>query len=182
MKKTLSLLLALLLALPLLCACGNKSTTPGVPDGCERLESAALDFRFCYPKTWEPDRDDGMLSVRYNVGTALHASYASVSAMAFALSDLNTGANDYWDGYRSELEKNFPGIEFLKEKEECALGGVIANRNRAKYAQDGIDICFETVVCIRAGYVYLVTLTTPERNYSDTVPGFETILDTFEFV
>ena len=182
MKKTCTLLLALLLVTALLCSCGNSSDTPGVPDGCERLESAALDFRFCYPKAWEPDRTDGMLSVRYNVGSALHASYASVSAMGFSLSDLTMGANAYWDSYRAQLETNFPGIEFLKEKEEITLGGVVANRNRCKYLQDDLEICFETVVCIRAGYVYLVTLTTPERNYPDTVPGFETIIGTFEFV
>lgn len=182
MKKTVSLLLVLLIAVSLLCACGNESDTPGVPDGCERIESAALDFRFCYPKKWSPDRTDGMLSVRYNVGTALHASYASISAMAFSLSDLSMGANNYWDSYRKQLETNFPGIEFLKEKEEITLGGVIANRNRTKYVQDDIEICFETVVCIRAGYVYLVTLTTPERNYGDTLAGFETVISTFEFV
>lgn len=181
MKKLFCLLLTLLLTLPLLCACGNENQNPEIPDGCEMISSEALDFRFCYQKSWEPDRTDGMLSVRYNVGTQLHASYASISAMAFNLSDLTMGANNYWDQYRGQLETNFPGIEFLKEKEETTLGGVVANRNRCKYKQEDLDICFETVVCVRAGYVYLITLTTPERNYPDTVGCFETVIKTFKF-
>ena len=183
MKKGICWLLAFLLVFAFF-GCGNESDDPNVPDGCKLLSSEALDFSFCYPDEWEPDRTDGMLSVRYNVGTNLTTVYASVSAMAFSLSasDLNMGANNYWDRYKTQLESNFAGIEFLKEKEETNLGGVVANRNRCKYVQDELEICFETVICVRSGYVYLVTLTVPQRNYGDALAGFETIIKTFKFI
>lgn len=182
MKRIVCLLLSLLLPVLLLCACKEGGGESGVPDGCLKAESEALDFFFCYPEEWELDRNDGMLSVRCNVGTQLNTVYASVSAMAFGLSDPLMGANNYWDEYRSQLETNFPGMEFIKEKEEIKLGGVVANRNRCKFEQDGLEICFETAVCVKNGSVYLVTLTVPERSYADARGGYDTILSTFAFL
>ena len=180
-KKILSLLLILPV---LLAAAGCQIALPSsVPEGCKEASSEALDFAFYFKDTWELDRADGMLSIKYNVGNNVSKQYATVSAQAFSLQDSEMGANDYWDSYKGDMQSAYGSmITFQNEKLETTLGGVVANRSRYTIVMEEIPFLFEQVICVRYGNVYLVTLTVPESRYQDVVDGFDTVLTHFRFL
>lgn len=187
MKKTFLFrcLPFLLLASLLLCACSGKESDGDVPEGCVRLENESVDYTFCYDETWEVDRSDGMVGIKRNVAGGSSIAYASISVMSFTLpdSDKGMGANNYWDSRRPELEEFYGGrITFEREREECELGGIPANRNlyTTQPFADESYTC-EQVVCIRGGVVYLITLTAPEGGYESAVDCLNTVVETFAF-
>ena len=178
----------LLLAALVLCACSGKGNgdTPegGVPDGSVRFENEALNYTFCYAENWEVDRSDGMAGIKCNVAGATSEAYASISVMSFTLGrgQKDWGANNYWDDYRSQLEDLYgEHISFESTKEECKLGGVIANRNRYTLQLSDMTYTYEQVICVRSGEVHLVTLTAPEGSYDKVIDCFHTVVDTFSF-
>lgn len=176
------LLLAVILLL-LSTACQTSLTPSNAPEGCKEAASEALDFAFYYPDTWELDRADGMLAVKYNVGNSLTKQYATITAQGYSLSDTGLGANDYWDKHKNEMIAAYGSlISFQNEKMETKLGGVVANRNRYAIVMDGVSYSFDQVICIRYGNVYLVTLCSPETNYADVVKGFDTVIESFRFL
>lgn len=175
-----ALLLTVLLCLALLSSCSGKEQDP--LEGCLRAENEAVDYTFCYPDDWEPDRNDGMIAVKYNVGERGAIAYASVSVQAFELERKDTGANAYWEDYRKQLEDVYgEKLVFSSEKEQTALGGVVANRNRYTLKLSDVTYAFEQVICVRNGTVYLVTLTVPEQRKDAVAEAFETILGSFAF-
>lgn len=183
--KLKTILLVLLICLcTVLSACGNASKTEptDAPDGCVRTENDAVDYSFCYPNTWELDRNDGMIGIKYNIANRGAIAYATVSTMAFQLSDTSMLANAYWDSHREELTDLYGDkLNVLSEKAETKLGGVVANRNRYTVALSDVTYTFDQIICINKGQVYLVTLTVPEVGYETAVPCLETVLSTFTF-
>ena len=180
-KRILSALL-LLTVLATAAACRTALPTD-VPQGYKEAASEALDFAFYFKDTWELDRTDGMLSIKYNVGNNVSKQYATVSAQAFSLQDSEMGANDYWDSYKGQMQSAYGSmITFQNEKLETSLGGVVANRNRYTIVMEEIPFLFEQVICVRYGNVYLVTLTAPESRYQDVVDGFDAVITHFRFL
>lgn len=172
----------LLLASLLLCACSGGEGNGDAPEGSLRIENEAVDYTFCYDETWEMDRNDGMVGIKYNVGGSSSIAYASISVMSFTLADSSAGANNYWEDYRADLVDLYgERITFETEKEECTLGGIPANRNRYTLLLSDVTYTYEQIVCVRYGVVYLVTLTAPEGGYEKTVDCFETVIGTFAF-
>lgn len=172
----------LLLAALLLCACSGGENSGDAPEGCLRMENDAVDYTFCYNEAWETDRSDGMVGIKYNVAGDSSLAYASISVMSFTLANSNMGANNYWDDYRADLVDLYgERIAFETEKEACELDGVPASRNRYTLLLSDVTYTYEQVICIRYGVVYLVTLTSPEGSYENTIGCFETVIGTFEF-
>ena len=171
-----------LLAALLFCACSSERAEGDAPEGCALFDGE--DCSFYYAEEWEIDRDDGMTGIKHNIAGDKAFAYASVSVMAFTLSDSNQGANNYWDDYRADLTDVYGDrIQFTSEKEETELGGVPACRNRytLQLSEDDLPYRFEQTVCVRYGTAFLVTFTVPEDGYDDTVGCYETVLSTFAF-
>lgn len=163
-------------------ACGSKQPTDA-PEGCLRAGNDAVDFTFCYTDTWQLDRNDGMIGIKYNIAQSGTIAYASISAQAYTLSDSSLLANQYWDSYRDDLKEIYgDSVTISSEKEETQLGGVIANRNRYAVVYSDVTYRFEQVICIRKGAVYLLTFTTPEPGYETAISCFETAIETFAFL
>lgn len=183
MKRTfLFRVLPLLLGVLFLCACSKKTDDDGVPEGCLRAGNDAVDYTFCYAEDWELDRNDGMIAIKRNVAGGASIAYASISVQVFTLSDSGMGANNYWEQYREDLEELYGDrINFTSEKEECRLGGVIANRNTYTLAFSDTVYSFEQVLCVRNGAVYILTLTAPETGFDTAHPCFDTVISTFAF-
>lgn len=172
----------LLLASLLLCACSGKENNGDAPEGCVRMENEAVDYTFCYDETWELDRSDGMVGIKYNVAGGSSIAYASISVMSFTLSDSSAGANNYWDTYRADLVDLYgERIAFETEKAECTLNSIPANRNHYTLQLSDSTYTYEQVICIRYGVVYLITLTAPEGGYESTIDCFNTVIETFAF-
>ena len=171
-----------LLAALLLCACSSGRTEGDAPDGGVLFEGE--DYSFYYAEEWQVDRSDGMTGIKNNIADDRAVAYASISVMAFTLSDSDQGANNYWDDYRADLTDVYgERIQFTSEKEEMELGGVPACRNRytLQLSEDDLPYRFEQTVCVRYGVAYLVTFTVPEGGYDDTVGCYEMVLSTFAF-
>lgn len=181
-KSTLLIMLACLCCL--FCACGESGDTVStdVPDGCVRTENDAVDYSFCYLSTWELDRNDGMIGIKYNIADRGAIAYASISTMAFTLEDSSMLANAYWDSYRADLTELYGDkLNVLSEKAETKLGNVVANRNRYTVALSDVTYTYDQIICVRNGVVYLVTLTVPEAGYDAAVSCLDTVVSTFAF-
>lgn len=185
MKFKTALLILIVCLCTVLSSCGESAATEStdVPDGCVRTENETVDYHFCYLSSWELDRNDGMIGIKYNIADRGAIAYASISTMAFTLEDSSMLANAYWDNYRDTHLKDLYGdkLNVLSEKAETKLGGVVANRNRYTVALSDVTYTFDQIICIRNGVVYLVTLTAPELGYEKAVPCLETVISTFEF-
>lgn len=183
--RFLLLALALLLCATLaLSSCNSEEEQTDIPEGCLLAGNDAVDYTFCYLNTWELDRNDGMIGVKFNVGKQGTLAYASVGVSAFTLEDSSMLANAYWDEINKPDLLDLYGEEklnFVSEKVPAKLGGVEANRNRYTLRLSDITYTFEQVICIRYGVVYLVTYTVPEAAYDAAVDGFEKIIETFTF-
>ncbi len=181
-KRFLRLLLFPLLSALLLSACSSNQTEGDAPEGCVPFEGE--DYSFYYAENWEIDRSDGMTGIKHNIAGDKAFAYASISVMAFTLSDSEQGANNYWDDYRADLTDVYDDrVQFTSEKEEMELGGVPACRNRytLQLSEDDLLYRFEQTVCVRYGTAFLVTFTVPDDGYDSTVSCYETVLSTFAF-
>ena len=182
MKRT-SLFLLLLCFCILLSACGNQEKTEtDAPDGCLRAGNEATDFTFCYPNTWELDRNDGMISVKTNVGQSGVKAYASISVMAFTLEKSDMGAANFWDQHKADLTDNYGDkITFTEEKKEIKLAGEKACLCRYSIKMSDVTYEYQQIFCVRYGQVYIITLTTPEGTVNAVSDGWKTVQDTFAF-
>lgn len=182
MKKTF-LILFLCLCTILVTGCNNNATEDDtLPEGCLRAENDATDFNFCYPNTWTVDRNDGMISIKTNVGSGGTLAYATISVQAFTMEDTTQSAGNFWDAHKADLEDLYGDkLTIEKEKEEAELAGNIAAR--AKYTIKLTDMTyqFEQIICVRYGVAYMITLTAPEGTYETAAPGLETVMTYFVF-
>ena len=182
MMKRISLLLMLLCVCMVFASCSQTKTPTDAPEGCLRAGNEATDFTFCYPNTWQLDRNDGMISVKTNVGSSGTKAYASISVMAFTLEDSSQGAGNFWDKHKADLTDTYgEKISYTEEKKATKLDGVEACISR--YSIKLTDVTYEYVqlFCVRYGQVYLITLTTPEGTMDGVTDGWDTVLETFVF-
>ena len=181
MKRTTLLLMLLCLCL-VLASCGKTETPTDAPEGCLRAGNEATDFTFCYPNTWQLDRNDGMIAVKTNVGSSGTKAYASISVMAFTLEDSNQGAANFWDKHKEDLTDTYgEKIAYTEEKKELELDGNKACLCRYSIKLSDVTYLYEQIFCVRYGQVYILTLTYPEGTQDGVTEGWKTVQETFVF-
>lgn len=181
MKKTL-LLLFLCVCTVLMAGCNNAPQDDTLPEGCLRAENEATDFNFCYPNTWVIDHNDGMLSIKTNVGKGGTLAYASISVQAFTMEDSTMSVGNFWDSHKADLEDLYGDkLVIEKEKEETKLADNIAARARYSIKLTDMTYEFEQIICVRYGVAYMITLTAPEGTYDTVAPDLETVMTYFVF-
>ncbi len=181
MKKTL-LLLFLCACMILMVSCNKAPKDETLPEGCLRAENDATDFNFCYPNTWVIDRNDGMISIKTNVGKSGTLAYASISVQAFTMEDSTMSAGNFWDTHKADLEDLYGDkLTIEVEKEETKLAGDIAARAKYSIKLSDMTYDFEQIICVRYGVAYMITLTAPEGTYETAAPGLETVMTYFVF-
>ncbi len=180
MKRLMLLLLAV--SLFLLASCGGKNEgEESMPKNTNRAGNDAVDYFFYYPDNWTVDRNDAMISIRYDASPSnTFERYASISVISFTLVDPQQVVNEYWEEYEDDLAETYSDYELLKS-EETELGGVIAARKEYTGGLGGTTYNFVQVVCIRNGVVYLVTFTASREDYSKTISAMETVISNFHF-
>lgn len=181
MKKTL-LILFLCLCTLLTVGCNNQPEDSTLPEGCLRAENDATDFNFCYPNTWVIDRNDGMISIKTNVGSGSTLAYASISVQAFTMEDTTLSAGNFWDTHKADLEDLYGDkLTIESEKEETTLANTVAARAKYSIKLSDMTYEFDQIVCVRYGVAYMITLTAPQGTYESVKAGLETVMTFFVF-
>lgn len=181
MKKTLLILLLCFCTL-LTVGCNKEAADDTLPEGCLRAENDATDFNFCYPNTWVIDRNDGMISIKTNVGKGGTLAYASISVQAYTMEDSTMSAGNFWDTHKADLEDLYGDkLSIEVEKEETKLADNVAARAKYSIKLSDMTYDFEQIICVRYGVAYMITLTAPEGTYETAAPGLETVMTYFVF-
>ena len=200
MKRTFVFITAILLLLPLLAACNRSSGTDYSALEKEDLASAgyrsgneAADFTLYYPNDWELADNSGIVMIRKDVDDSeITARYASISAIAFALTETSQGARDYWNSYKKDIGEAFKDFKMIgetsaaegeeqKEGEEITLGGTVALKVRYSASITGSTYLYDQVICCRNAYVYIITLTSTTDDYDSVKDALDTVVKYFEF-
>ncbi|HBR30535.1 MAG: PsbP-related protein [Eubacteriales bacterium] len=183
MKKTLTLLIAIVAFL--LVSCKSEPSGESLPDGMLLANNEAVDYYFYYPEGWEIDRNEGMISIRYNTSEKVGLEeYASISVMSFTNKDTAQVVNKYWEENVSSIANLFEGDGddyAIKDESEIRLDNVVSARKVYTGTLDGNTYKFAQVICIRNSIVYLITFTGTEDDYSNLIDDFDTVISNFHF-
>jgi hypothetical protein len=187
MKKFIATLLAaatLLIPVLGLSSCKNNTADTSAPEKTKKAGNEAVDYYFYYPEDWQLDRNDGMISIKYNTSQSTKAEkYASISITTYNLSEQNQGVNDYWNKvYEPNLKSTFTKDTYSSiDNKELQLDGVSAARKGYSGKFNDSTYKFVSVICNRYGYAYLITFTAAEGDYDKTVGALDTIINNFHF-
>ncbi len=190
MRRTaLSTFLFLLLAAMLFTGCSVKEKIDNswVPAGMKLLENSNVDYTVYVPENWKIDLSSGV-STAYDEKT-----HASVSIVAFNLEKdmLQASVDTYWDYYVKSLTDSFPDFAYVTEADTEAEDFVpgestVLDQTAAKcYTYTctitGTKYQFLQCICIRGGYVYMITYTATPDNFSTHLDDIYNIIGNFKF-
>ena len=194
MKRIISLTLIVLFAVAALAGCTNNAEV-SAPDGQKVAGRAAgndaVYYSFNYPDDWDIAENDGIVAIRKDLNKSdLIAQYASINVLTFGLSDVNTGARDYWKQYKKDLSDNLLDFKMLgqteegenaKDGEETKLGDTVALKVRYSGRYSEKTYLYDQVICCRNGTVYIVTLTAVNDDYDSVKDVLDTVTGSFVF-
>lgn len=176
MKKIISLIITLVLALSLLCGCTNSGYAP---DGMKVLESSdKLDYNIYIPAGWVQDLSTGVVSAYVSSN-----DLSNISMTQFNLEELKK-LDEYVSDYIKELEENlqeFKLEEGYPEKGKTLLGGVEAAKIEYTAKLVGKEYKFMQIICVRGGTIYYFTYTALSEAYDSHIEAVQQILDNFAF-
>lgn len=201
MKKIIALVCSVLLCLSL-CACEQKD--PNVPDGMKLVETESKDYSLFVPEDWSVDMSTGVVSA---YASLVDQSNVSFTGFAIKMRDLyaetvassDTGSDAevkglvdvFWDDYSDDFAETFGDtMKYIDEngKESdspvyvrTTLGGIEANKYTYTARVTGETYKFTQVVCIEAGYVYILTYTAVTDSYDEHLEDVESIIANFRF-
>lgn len=178
MKKILLILVSL--SLMLLSSCDKQNETD--PENMNKADNDLADYYFYYPKDWQLDRNDKMISIKRNTAmSANREQYSTISVMGSNLKNQQLGVNQYWEENEPELKNFYKDTYKFIGSSEIELNDVPASIKEYSGALGDVVYRFAQVICIRKGYVYFITFTAIEDDYDKSVGGFETVISNFHF-
>ncbi len=165
MKKTIALLLALLMSAFLFTACGEETD---IPDGMQLVENDFVDYKLFVPTDWIPNTSiDGFLSAKANDNSNI-----SVQVMTWGV--VYQALDEYFrTDYFKKVESTFKTVVLLED--ECSAENQIvgtaenpANKYVYTVESDGAVYKIMQYFTYKDGYLYILTYT---GKISDTVNG-----------
>ncbi len=202
MKRFTALMLTLLLCLAL-CACGQ--TDPDVPDGMKLVETESKDYSLFVPINWSVDMSTGVVSAYASLIDQSNVSFTGFAVnMRDLAADTVAGGDDtgsdadakgmievFWEGYQEDFAETFGDtMKYIDENGDevdspapakTTLGGFEANKYTYTARVTGQTYKFTQVVCIEAGYVYILTYTAVTESYDEHLEDVESIIANFRF-
>ena len=179
MKKLTLCLLALCLLLPLV-AC-SETTEDGytIPDGWQLISNDNVDYYMVVPEDWITDLNTGVISAK--------CSTVDPTNVTVITQELKTGLtlDEYWEQYGVKNASLLGEVAFYTEGASKMLhraGDRTVPAKRYTYTATLEDMVyvFDQVVCICDNYVFLITMTATEENYTDMhISEFEDMIDHF---
>ncbi len=206
MKKTLLLLLTLLLCLGALTACGGRDDY--VPNGFKRISHDNAEYYLYVPTSWVSDLSTGV--------TAAYVSEkdrSSISFMAFEVNDAilqvtpaeteaatdaapadetaetaETGevegglpeiktVEEYWAYYETQFASTFSDMTYSKKGEDRMLAGMKAKTYVYTASVTGTVYQFMQVAALKEGTVYIFTYTSTEEVFDSHLEEVGKILE-----
>lgn len=182
MKRTISLIIALVLCIITLVSCGGADDY--VPAGYKRASNKNADYELYVPEGWTVDMSTG-------VTTAYASDRSNISFVGFELNDTmiqfdpatTTGedeaetdegdgeiteiktVDDYWKYYEGTFNSTFSEMEYLTNGENMLVSGIEAKKYVYKATVTEIEFVFLQVVAIKDKTVYVFTYTARENLY-----------------
>lgn len=201
MKRITALLCSVLLCLAL-CSCEQKD--PNVPDGMKLVETESNDYSLFVPEDWSVDMSTGVVSA---YASLVDQSNVSFTGFTIKMRDLyaetvasdDTGADAevkgiidvFWESYSEDFAETFGDtMKYIDENGDesdspvavrTTLGGFEANKYTYTARVTGETYKFTQVVCIEAGYVYILTYTAVTESYDEHLEDVESIIANFKF-
>lgn len=183
--KKISLFLVLLILICSFSACGKsgEDTEIEAPEGTVAVTNDAVHFIAFYPKEWECDKNDGMITVS-PMGDS--GTKASISVRESQALEGEVAPKEYWEEAKKELETLGYECAFDTGK-ETTLGGEPAWR-----AEYGIKVGENTYKVTQVfaykridstDRMFTVTFVGNEKDYDDeNITGaFKTVTENFSF-
>lgn len=170
MKKTVSVVLLLVMAISIFTSCANSDSANGVPDGYQLISGNGLDYQFYVPQSWKADQTNGVSAAYVS-----DSDRSNVSFMEFDISDAKIqfsegGKNDeklnaVWNYYDDLFNKTFADMKYETKGENTLMGGVAAKKYVYTATVTDIKLKYMQVMAVKEGTVYLMTYTASEGNY-----------------
>lgn len=189
MKRFLLVLLSFLM-LVTFCSCaadnGEVIAADGQKVAGKEAGNNAVDYSFAYPDEWSVARNDGVVEIQTdcNASDAV-AEYATITVLAFTLSDTAQTAKEYWESQKEETASVFTDFKELDVEEYNSEDKYLddAPALKVKYSgkMNGRTYISDQIICCRMGEVYLITLVTPEEYYDDVSSALSVVKDSFKF-
>lgn len=200
MKKITAILLLFALCLSL-CACAQ--TDPEAPEGMKLAETESKNYSLYVPEHWSVDMSTGVVSAY-----ASKADQSNISFTAFAVDTpalaketvvADTGSEDeaksmidvFWESYSEDFADTFGDtMKYIDQNgnendtpapAKTALGGFAANKYTYTARVTGQTYKFMQVVCIEAGYVYILTYTAVTEAFDSHLEDVESVISNFKF-
>ena len=189
MKRFILTVIALVMIFSL-ASCGNNDGETVLGEGLmlagRDTGNEAVEYTFAYPEEWELCRNDGVIELQLDCDDSeMTAVYATVSVLAFDLSDASQTAKAYWEQHEKEVQSIYTEYKYLDTEEYNEEGKMLDDSPALKVKYSGKinnrGYINEQVICCRYGSVYLITLVVPEE-YSDKTTGvLDTVIENFKF-
>lgn len=179
MKKTISLILAIICMLAL-ASCGAKETN--VPDGMKVASGEVVDYNLYVPENWICDVASGATTAYYSDNDA-----SNVSVMTYTFRNTDDTVGAWHENFMDDFGTVYSDIEVITDGEDTVLGGAAAKKYVFKGTLEGTTYQFMQVATSRkaalsAPQVYIFTYTSLPDLYENHTEDIQSMLDNFEFV
>ena len=170
MKRLLSHILAMILALAVLTSCSKD----GVPSGMQLASSEKASYKLYVPKDW-------VIGTQESYTTANSKDkIPNVSATSYDLKAADSTLEDWWETETENLKEGFGEIN-VESSAATTLGGYNAMEKVYTAKLTGNEYKFHQVAAIKDGYVYIVTFTCLPDTYDDNKETMNQIFSEFKF-
>lgn len=155
------------------CSAGQANA----PSGMKRLSNEYADYNMFVPEAWVIVSDD---NTGYSSAYYSESDRSNVTVTSF---DENVGyasLDDFWADYEEEFQSTFSDMEYVSN-EKTTLSGYEAKAVEYTATVTNAQYKYMQLVCIRGGYVYLITYTAAVENYDDHIDTVWAMINEFTF-
>lgn len=173
MKKTICLLLSILICCFALASCGEDSD---VPEGYKLVSENDVAYRFYAPTNWNINNQSSIDSVFYSA-----ADPSLVMVTFYSPSEENADIDTFWTEIENQYKTVYTDYTLLENRAATTLG----TRNAVSYTFTakigGADYKVTQVITGYGKYYYTMTYMSTPENYDSHLEEFHGMMSVFKF-
>lgn len=170
MKKTVCILMTLILCLTALTSCSPKDEY--VPAGFKKISNDNADHVLYVPEGWVFDMSTGVTTAYVSDKDLSNITFTSFDLDSSVIKTDETGEggekadilDSYWDYYSAEFEKTFSEMKYEVEGEDLLVSKIKSKKYIYTATVTGNAYKFMQVVTIKGNAVYVFTYTALEES------------------